>query len=163
MPGFLEYVTFSGVGDGHEVYPEGDPHVARAEAMVEAFGPVFAYAQEMGMHVFLLTDMLAVSPPLEAYLERTVGGLDVDDPALWSVYQAGLSELFESMPFVDGLMVRVGEGGAVYQAGWDFSSKLAVTSQSLRPGDAERAAGDRERARPRDHLPHVDRGRRGGR
>ena len=42
VPGFLEYVTFSGVGDGHEVYPEGDPHVARAEAMVEAFGPVFA-------------------------------------------------------------------------------------------------------------------------
>ncbi|WP_456786989.1 hypothetical protein [Cellulomonas sp. P5_C5] len=130
VPGFLEYVTFSGVGDGHEVYPEGDPHVARAEAMVEAFGPVFAYAQELGMHVYLLTDMLAVSPPLEAYLERTVGGLDVDDPALWSVYQAGLAELFESMPFVDGLMIRVGEGGAVYQAGWDYSSKLAVTSQS---------------------------------
>ncbi|KQT02482.1 hypothetical protein [Cellulomonas sp. Leaf395] len=130
VPGFLEYVTFSGVGDGHEVYPEGDPHVARAEAMVDAFGPVFAYAQDMGMHVYLLTDMLAVSPPLEAYLERTVGGLDVDDPALWSVYQAGLSELFDSMPFVDGLMVRVGEGGSVYQAGWDFSSRLAVTSAS---------------------------------
>lgn len=130
VPGFLEYVTFRGVGDGHEVYPEGDPHVARAEAMVEAFGPVFAYAEEMGMQVFLLTDMLAVSPPLEAYLDRTVGGLAVDDPALWSVYQAGLAELFESMPFVDGLMVRVGEGGAVYQAGWDFSSKLAVTSPS---------------------------------
>ncbi|GEK22618.1 hypothetical protein [Cellulomonas xylanilytica] len=130
VPGFLEYVTFRGVGDGHEVYPEGDPHVARAEAMVDAFGPVFGYAQELGMQVYLLTDMLAVSPPLEAYLERTVGGLDVDDPALWSVYQAGLAELFESMPFVDGLTVRVGEGGAVYQAGWDYSSKLAVTSQS---------------------------------
>ena len=88
------------------------------------------------MHVYLLTDMLAVSPPLEAYLERTVGGLDVDDPALWSVYQAGLAELFESMPFVDGLMVRVGEGGAVYQAGWDYSSKLAVTSPSVGAGDA---------------------------
>lgn len=130
VPGFLEYVTFEGVGDGHEVYPEGDPHVARAQAMVEAFGPVFRYASDMGMRVYFLTDMLAVSPPLETYLERTVGGLDVDDPALWSVYQAGLSELFESMPFVDGLMVRIGEGGSVYQAGWDYSSKLAVTSES---------------------------------
>lgn len=130
VPGFLEYVTFSGVGDGHQVYPEGDPHVARAQAMVAAFGPVFQYAADMGMHVYLLTDMLAVSPPLEAYLERTVGGLAVDDPALWSVYQAGLSELFDSMPFVDGLMVRIGEGGAVYQAGWDYSSKLAVTSET---------------------------------
>ena len=34
------------------------------------------------------------------------------------------------MPFVDGLMVRIGEGGAVYQAGWDYSSRLAVTSPS---------------------------------
>lgn len=130
VPGFLEYVTFSGVGDGHQVYPEGDPHVDRAKAMVAAFGPVFQYAADMGMHVYLLTDMLAVSPPLESYLERTVGGLDVDDPALWSVYQAGLSELFDSLPFVDGLMVRIGEGGSVYQAGWDYSSKLAVTSES---------------------------------
>ncbi|WP_081844521.1 hypothetical protein [Cellulomonas sp. URHE0023] len=130
VPGFLEYVTFSGVGDGHQVYPDGDPHVARAQAMVDAFGPVFQYAADMGMHVYLLTDMLAVSPPLEAYLEKTVGGLDVEDPALWSVYQAGLAELFESMPFVDGLMIRIGEGGSVYQAGWDYSSKLAVTSET---------------------------------
>ena len=117
----------------------------------------------MGMHVYLLTDMLAVSPPLEAYLERTVGGLDVDDPALWSVYQAGLSELFDSMPFVDGLMVRIGEGGSVYQAGWDYSSKLAVTSESSVQAMLRRAAGDRRRARPRHHLPHLDRRRRRGR
>ncbi|GAA4346919.1 hypothetical protein [Angustibacter luteus] len=128
VPGFLEYVTFSGVGDGHDVYPAGDSHVERARAMVAAFGPVFQYAHDMGMRVYLMTDMLAVSPPLEAYLDRTVGGLDVEDPALWSVYQAGLSELFEQMPFVAGLMVRIGEGGAVYQAGWDYSSRLAVTS-----------------------------------
>ncbi|WP_433281337.1 hypothetical protein [Micromonospora sp. CA-244673] len=131
VPGFLEYVTFAKVGDGHAVYPPGDTHVDRARAMVAAFGPVFGYAEEMGVKVFLLTDMLAVSPPLEAYLTRTVGGLDVADPRLWAVYQAGLAELFESMPFVDGLMVRVGEGGEVYAAdGWDYSSKLAVTTEA---------------------------------
>ncbi|SBT42944.1 Glycosyl hydrolase family 67 C-terminus [Micromonospora auratinigra] len=129
VPGFLEYVTFAGVGDGHAVYPRGDPHVARARAMVAAFGPVFRYAHEMGLKVFLLTDMLAVSPPLEAYLRATVGGLDAADPRLWSVYRAGLAELFGSMPFVAGLMVRVGEGGAVYAGdGWDYTSKLAVTT-----------------------------------
>ncbi|GAA1783781.1 hypothetical protein GCM10009682_02400 [Luedemannella flava] len=125
VPGFLEYVTFDGLG----VYPAGDPHIERAKALAAAFGPVFRYAHDMGLHVYLLTDMLAVSPPLEAYLDRTVGGLNVEDPKLWSVYQAGLSELFDTMPFVDGLMVRVGEGGEVYQAGWDYSSKLAVTSE----------------------------------
>ncbi|GAA2384126.1 hypothetical protein Cme02nite_66760 [Catellatospora methionotrophica] len=129
VPGFLEYVTFAKVGDGRAVYPAGDTHVDRARAMVAAFGPVFRYAEDMGMKVFLLTDMLAVSPPLEAYLTRTVGGLDVADARLWAVYQAGLAELFESMPFVDGLMVRIGEGGEVYaQNGWDYSSKLAVTT-----------------------------------
>lgn len=131
VPGFLEYVTFAKVGDGHAVYPPGDPHVERARAMVAAFGPIFRYAEQMGVKVFLLTDMLAVSPPLQAYLTRTVGGLDAADPRLWAVYQAGLAELFESMPFVDGLMVRVGEGGAVYAApGWDYSSKLAVTTEA---------------------------------
>ncbi|MEU8004873.1 hypothetical protein AB0B66_27245 [Catellatospora sp. NPDC049111] len=131
VPGFLEYVTFAKVGDGRAVYPAGDTHVDRARALVAAFGPVFRYAEDMGMKVFLLTDMLAVSPPLEVYLQRTVGGLDVADPRLWAVYQAGLVELFESLPFVDGLMVRIGEGGEVYaQNGWDYSSKLAVTTDA---------------------------------
>ncbi|MEH1058287.1 hypothetical protein V6U89_24140 [Micromonospora sp. CPCC 206171] len=53
------------------------------------------------------------------------------DPRLWAVYQAGLAELFENMPFVDGLMVRIGEGGEVYaEDGWDYSSKLAVTTDA---------------------------------
>ena len=129
VPGFLEYVTFAGVGDGHAVYPAGDPHVDRARAMVAAFGPVLRYADQMGLRVFLLTDMLAVSPPLQAYLDRTVGGLDTTDPRLWAVYRAGLAELFASMPFVAGLMVRVGEGGEVYAgSGWDYGSTLAVTT-----------------------------------
>ncbi|GHJ44138.1 hypothetical protein Cs7R123_14800 [Catellatospora sp. TT07R-123] len=131
LPGFLEYVTFAGVGDGHAVYPVGDSHVDRAKALVAAFGPVFRYAEDMGLKVFLLTDMLAVSPPLERYLRATTGGLDTADPKLWAVYQAGLAELFESMPYVDGLMVRIGEGGDVYaQNGWDYSSKIAVTTDA---------------------------------
>ncbi|MCG5468310.1 hypothetical protein LADH09A_002170 [Micromonospora sp. LAH09] len=131
VPGFLEYVTFAKVGEGRAVYPPGDPHVERARAMAAAFDPVFRYAEAMGVRVFLLTDMLAVSPPLEAYLTRTVGGLDAADPQLWAVYQAGLAELFETMPFVDGLMVRVGEGGEVYAGtGWDYSSRLAVTTEA---------------------------------
>ncbi|WP_327009377.1 hypothetical protein OHA72_20320 [Dactylosporangium sp. NBC_01737] len=132
VPGFLEYVTFSLVGDGHAVYPAGDDHVARAQALLAAFGPVFRRAADLGMRVYLLTDMLAVSPPLERYLQREFGGITGEtrlaDPRFWQVYQLGLAELFEAMPFVAGLMVRIGEGGDVYsQPGWDYSSKLAVT------------------------------------
>ena len=125
VQGFLEYLTFDDLG----VYPEGDPHVARAQAMVKAFGPVWQYAHDMGMKVYFMTDMLAVDPPLKEYLERTVGSLDTTSPQLWSVYQDGLRELFRSMPFVDGLMIRIGEGGSAYKlAGWDYGSEVAVTT-----------------------------------
>ncbi|GID91483.1 hypothetical protein ACFQFC_10185 [Amorphoplanes digitatis] len=121
VPGFLEYVTFARVGDGHAVYPAGDPHVARAQAMVREFAPVFRYAADMGMRVYFMTDMLALSGPLDAYLKTQ------RDP--WAVYQSGLRELFASMPFASGLMVRIGEGGSAYRApGWDYFSRIAVTT-----------------------------------
>ncbi|MFI5912870.1 hypothetical protein [Dactylosporangium sp. NPDC051541] len=129
LPGFLEYITFSRVGDGFTVYDRNDDHVARARALIAAFAPVFRYAAEMGMKVYFLTDMLALSPPLERYLEKTYGGLKVEDPHFWRVYALGLAELFERMPFVSGLMIRVGEGGDVYkQPGWDYESRIAVTT-----------------------------------
>ncbi|SPT58780.1 Alpha-glucuronidase [Actinomadura madurae] len=125
VPGYLEYVTFSGVGDGHAVYREGDPHIARAQAMRAAFGPSWKYAHDMGMKVFFQTDMLALSPPLEKYL----GDLDTSSARLWSVYRAGLHELFTTMPYVDGLVVRIGEGGEDYKfAGWDYRSEIKVTT-----------------------------------
>ncbi|WP_239126363.1 hypothetical protein [Asanoa siamensis] len=123
VPGFLEYVTFAGL----DVYDDADR--ARNEALVTAFAPIFAYAADNGMRVYFLTDMLALSPPLERYLEQTTGGLDVTDERLWAVYQHGLDELFDRMPYASGLMIRVGEGGAVYkQRGWDYESRLAVTT-----------------------------------
>ncbi|MGH3763388.1 hypothetical protein, partial [Actinophytocola sp.] len=125
IPGFLEYVTFRGL----DVYPPGDPHLARAEAMMRAFAPAWRYAHDFGMKVYFSTDMLALSPPLRAHLERTVGGLHTEDDRLWQVYRAGLAELFDRMPFADGLMIRIGEGGAAYQLpGWDYSSEIAVTT-----------------------------------
>ncbi len=130
IPGFLEYVTFAGL----PVYPAGDSHVARARAMVAAFEPVWRYAHDMGMRVYFATDMLALSPPLRQYLTRTFGGLKTDDPRLWTVYQAGLRELFASLPYADGLVIRVGEGGASYRfEGWDYTSQIAVkTAASVR-------------------------------
>jgi hypothetical protein len=124
IPGFLEYLTLAGTG----VYKAGDPHVERARAMVAAFGPVWRYAHDMGMKVYFKTDMLALSPPLKAYLLRTAG-LDATSPELWSVYQAGLRELYAAMPFADGLMLRVGEGGSDYKlAGWDYFSEVDVST-----------------------------------
>ncbi|HEY2792659.1 MAG TPA: hypothetical protein VGJ28_09895, partial [Micromonosporaceae bacterium] len=125
LPGFIEYLTFSGVGDRHAVYKAGDPHIARAEAMRATFGPIWQYAHDMGMSVYFQTDMLSLSPPLARYL----GHIDTTSSKLWSVYQAGLHELFTTMPYVDGLMIRIGEGGSDYKlAGWDYYSAIDVTT-----------------------------------
>ncbi|WP_454042873.1 hypothetical protein [Cellulosimicrobium sp. Marseille-Q8652] len=133
IPGFLKYVTFDEVGDGGagdgDVYAAGDEHVARAEAMRSGFGPMWEHADDAGMDVYLQTDMLMLSTPLEEYLDAR--GLDVHDPGLWDVYAAGLDELFTAMPAVDGLMVRIGEAGRIYDLpGWDYWSELAVTDDA---------------------------------
>jgi hypothetical protein len=114
VPGFLEYVTFDGVGDGDDVYPRGSPYRARAEAMRAQVGLMWAYADTMGMDVVMATDMVALTGPLQTYLEGLPGGLDASSPQLWDVYREGADELLTELPYVDGIMVRVGEAGAVY-------------------------------------------------
>ncbi|MBD5786647.1 hypothetical protein IF650_10690 [Cellulosimicrobium terreum] len=126
IPGFLEYVSFAGVGDGTEIYAAGDEHAARARAMQESFGPLWQEADDVGMDVYLQTDMLMLTTPLQEYLDAR--GLDTTDPELWDVYAAGLDEVFDAMPAVDGVMVRIGEAGRIYDLpGWDYWSELAVT------------------------------------
>ncbi|HWK78026.1 hypothetical protein [Microbacterium sp.] len=126
FPGFVEFATFSGV-DG--VYPDGDAHIAKALALREAFGPFWERAEELGMKVFLRTDMLTLTTPLEAYLQDRFGGLDTENPELWDVYAAGLDELYAAEPALDGVLIRIGEAGNVYDVeGWDYYSALAVTT-----------------------------------
>jgi hypothetical protein len=129
VPGFLEYVTFAGVEDGDAVYPPGTAHRERAMAMREGMAPLWDHAADMGVSVVMSTDMLALTSPLEAYLRDATGGVDPADPRLWDVYRAGVDELFTSVPGVDGLMIRIGEAGGIYNtAGWDYYSRLAVTA-----------------------------------
>ena len=128
VAGFLEYVSFDTVGDGFEVYPEDHPERHRQTAMREQVGELWRYADEMGLDVVFKTDMLALSGPLEDYLERELGGIDANDPRLWEVYRAGLDEFFTTFPWADGLMIRIGEAGAIYNSEfWDYYSALAVT------------------------------------
>ena len=129
MPGFLEFINFDKVGDGHEIYPADSEYRARHLALRAAYNQLIDYAHAMGMDVYLNTDMLALTPPLEAYLKAQFGGLDTENPALWQVYGSGLEELAETMPGVSGLMIRIGEAGTIYNLpGWDYYSALAVRS-----------------------------------
>lgn len=125
VPGLVEYLTFDSVG----VYDDGDVHVARALALQRAFGPLWQFAHDAGLQVFFRTDMLTLTTPLQEYLETRFGSLDTENPELWGVYAAGLDELYQAMPYVDGVLIRIGEAGSVYDIpGWDYYSALAVTT-----------------------------------
>jgi hypothetical protein len=132
--GFLEFINFDRVGNGREVYGPDSPYRKRHQVLRERFGELFQYAHSLGMKVVLATDMLPLTAPLERYLRSKPGGMDPSDPNLWSVYRAGLEELFDAFPSVDGIMIRIGEAGAIYNLkDWDYYSTLLVrTGESVR-------------------------------
>ena len=102
------------------------------------------------MKVFLRTDMLTLTTPLEGYLTDRFGSLDTENPELWDVYAAGLDELYAAEPALDGVLIRIGEAGRVYDVeGWDYYSALAVTTVDavramLETLTAQAEASDRE-------------------
>lgn len=124
--GFLEYAVMP---DG--VYPEGDTHAARTAALRDAFGPFWERAAELGIGVYLRTDMLALTPALDEYLTERFGSAGsadrTENPELWQVYTDVLDELYAAYPALSGTIIRIGEGGDIYKTpGWDYYSALAV-------------------------------------
>lgn len=133
-PGFVEYATFENV-DGGPIYSEGDAHVARALALRAAFGPFWDRAAELGVKVFLRTDMPTLTPAMDGWFVERLGSLDTEDPRLWQTYAEGLDELYSAQPALSGILIRIGEGGDIYkEPGWDYYSAIAV-----RTPDAVRA------------------------
>lgn len=128
FPGFVEFVTFDDAPGG-PVYADGDDHRDKALALREAFAPFWERADELGMKVFLRTDMLALTGPLEEHLVERYGSLDTESPEFWQTYTAGLDELYDAVPALDGVLIRIGEAGPVYDVGgWDYYSALEVTT-----------------------------------
>jgi hypothetical protein len=149
FPGFVEFVTFDDAPGG-PVYAGGDDHRDKALALREAFAPFWERADELGLKVFLRTDMLALTGPLEQHLTESFGSLDTENPELWDVYTAGLDELYDAVPALDGVLIRIGEAGPVYDVGgWDYYSALEVTSvdavrRMLEAFSGQAEASDRE-------------------
>ncbi|WP_194397623.1 hypothetical protein [Microbacterium atlanticum] len=149
FPGFVEFVTFDGAPGG-PVYPDGDDHRDKASALLAAFAPFWDRADELGVKVFLRTDMLALTTALEEHLVERFGSLDTENPQFWDVYTAGLDELYAAAPALDGVLVRIGEAGPVYDVeGWDYYSALEVTTVDavramLEAFSAQAEASDRE-------------------
>ena len=130
--GFLEFVDLDGVGDGQAVYPADSPYRDHHAAMREHLGRLWEVADDAGMDVYLKHTELALTPPLERYLLDEFGTIDTEDPRLWTVYQAALAELFDRFPTIDGLIVRIGEAGDIYdpESGLEYTTRLAVRTDA---------------------------------
>jgi len=132
--GFLEYVNFDSIGDGYDIYPEKSKSRAQHLALRNYFGRLFAYSKSRGIDIYLNTDMVALTTPLQDYFDKRFGGIMVDKPEFWEVYRKAFAEIFHLFPEVKGFVIRIGEAGAIYNTkGWDYSSELYVrTDSSLR-------------------------------
>ena len=124
VPLFLELVSFERLP---AVYA-GTDLARRHRVLRNRFQELFGIARDAGVGIYLATDMAALTPPLERYLRRN-GPLDASDPALWATYRAAFEEIFEHVPEVEGVVIRVGEAGPLYnRSGWDYSSEYLVES-----------------------------------
>ena len=134
FPWFLEYLNFDRVGNGREVYGEKSVYRLRHDRLAAAFGELMEVAADSGLRTYLWTDMVALTPPLKEYLEEGFGSLDTENPEFWEIYSKGAEEAFEKFPLVDGIIIRIGEAGAVYnKPGWDYTSELLVrTPEAVR-------------------------------
>ena len=75
--------------------------------------------------------MVILTPPLKAYLQKSLGSLDTTNPAFWKVYKLGLQEIFNEFPKIRGIYIRIGEAGTIYNTeGWDYASELLVKSKA---------------------------------
>ncbi len=138
VPLFLELIDFnraSAAASGNvsaPIYDAESPFRTRHAAVRSGFGALFEWTSGRGMRVFLDTDMLTLTPPLAARLRAlapatNAAGIDTSSAKVWQVYRAGLEELFDTLPAVEGVVIRFGEGGGLYNTeGWPYRSEMAI-------------------------------------
>ena len=134
IPWFLEYINFDRVGNGKEVYGEESLYRARHDSLASMIGRLMEVSADSGLGTYLWTDMVALTPPLKSYFEELFGGVDTENPAFWEIYGKAAEEAFEKFPNVEGIIIRIGEAGSIYnKPGWDYTSELYVrTPEAVR-------------------------------
>ena len=127
LPWFLEFINFERLDHGRQVYGKNSIYRSRHDTLSRHFGELMQVAAEHGLKTYLWTDMVALTPPLKDYFSRTFGSVDTENPEFWEVYGKAAEEAFEKFPHVEGLIIRIGEAGSIYnKPGWDYTSELYV-------------------------------------
>ncbi len=130
MPWFLEFINFDKFEDGRRIYGDKSIYRLRHNAFTQEFGELMNVAAHSGLDTYLWTDMISLTPPLRTYFEDRFGSVDTQDPELWEVYGKAAEEAFEKFPHVEGIILRIGEAGTIYnKPGWDYTSELYVRTE----------------------------------
>ncbi|MBN2698620.1 MAG: hypothetical protein JXR52_07315 [Bacteroidales bacterium] len=129
MPWFLEFINFEKVGNGQAVYRRNSVYRQRHDTLSHYAAELMEVCAGHGLKSYLWTDMVVLTTPLKEYLEKQFGDPDPEDPAFWNVYRLAAEEAFERFPNVEGIIIRIGEAGSIYNMpGWDYYSELYVTT-----------------------------------
>jgi hypothetical protein len=95
------------------IYAAESPFRLRALAYQSAFASLFQRAVQLGMEIFVTTDMQWMTPPIEQFV-KTVAATN---RRLAQVNQWALEELLTTFPEITGVVVRVGEAGGSHNHG----------------------------------------------
>jgi hypothetical protein len=127
IPWFLETINFDKVENGRQVYGDESIYRGRHDTLSARMETLMELAADSGLHTYLWTDMVALTPPLKSYFDERFGSVDTENPDFWKIYGKSAEEAFEKFPLVDGIIIRIGEAGSVYnKPGWDYTSELYV-------------------------------------
>ena len=162
IPGFIEYLTFDGRRRRHRgVRRRRHARRPRRTPCARRSGRCGSTRTTLGLEGLLPHRHARAHDAARGVPRRPVRQPRHRDPAFWDVYAAGLDELYAAMPYLDGVLIRIGEAGRVYDLpGWDYYSELAVTSVDVGARDAHGVHRAGRARRPRGDLPHVERRRR---
>jgi len=111
--------------DALRVYPPESPIFLRNSAYKAYFRDLIALAKQRGFRVFVTSDM----PFYTREIKKWVGEIEAQNPRLLTLQKAALTEMFESYD-IDGVILRIGEGGKAYNLESGYQSAIVYTTPS---------------------------------
>ncbi|MHA1250307.1 MAG: hypothetical protein ACTSRP_09990, partial [Candidatus Helarchaeota archaeon] len=114
MGSFLKCLNFDDLdpNNPYSIYSNNSEYRSRHLKYREYWNNLINYAKKFNFTIIISTDMFPYTPPIKEYLG---GKFDINDPKLWKIINASIFEIF-SVLNIDGIVVRIGEGGEVGSA-----------------------------------------------
>lgn len=105
------------------IYPPNSPIALRNSVYKSYFRELISLAKKRWFRVFITSDMPFYTPEIK----KRIGDMDVNNPKLLAFQKTAFEEIFTSYD-VDGIVLRVGEGGKAYNLASGYQSEVLYTT-----------------------------------